>query len=588
MPSFRKSFMKKIALFGFLSLVVFLAAYLTLRHSRFGSCVAYAIGGFRAVATDRADRFLGKVAEDTARCRGGEAAVRWRNTPWLDWPRYWAAGGDRSRAAGLTATLGFLSPDRRGLNGALLDLEYQRIELLKFNLFDNSGTYEVYARESPSGALAKTWPQLRLPQDHPNFADIGGGGAQKCAGELVRFRTLTGICNDIFNPLMGSVEQPFGRNVEFEATFPELSEDEIVRNRHGGRLGTLQPDPQVISRKLFTRAQPPSAKCNDGRGAANNSPEASCAYRMAAHVNVLAAFWIQFMTHDWFSHLEEGHNAMELMPMGCSTPNHTAKSLGCRPGDRIDKSFVAEEAPAPSFTLGAKRRLTRAPKTMLNKVTAWWDGSQIYGYDQASQRRVKRDPRDPAKLLLEANSSGAQAQPGYLPVLQNSDPQNPQWAGQEAVAFADNWNIGLSFFHNVFAREHNLFVDEFRRKAAASPTTDSGLRDPAAPERPIKYQDISPEDLFEVVRLVISAEIAKIHTIEWTTQMLYNEPLNLAMNANWSGLLQKHPLADAALQKVIERFLHSDRKKSTDWYSAFAAGPGIFPSIKRMLACFPE
>ena len=53
---------------------------------------------------------------------------------------------------------------------------------------------------------------------------------------------------------------------------------------------------------------------------------------------------------------------------------------------------------------------------------------------------------------------------GYLPLLQKSDPQNPQWAGQEAVAFPDNWNIGLSFFHNVFAREHNLFVEEFRRR----------------------------------------------------------------------------------------------------------------------------
>src|SRR5206468_8651493 len=171
---------------------------------------------------------------------------------------------------------------------------------------------------------------LRLPKDHPNCADVCAGGAQKCAGELVRFRTLTGICNDIFNPLMGSVDQPFGRNVEFEATFPELSEDEIARNRHAERLGPLQPDPQVISRKLFTRLQPPSAKCNDGRGAVNNSPEASCAYRMAAHVNVLAAFWIQFMTHDWFLHLEEGHNATELIPMGCSKQIDNEKSLCCR------------------------------------------------------------------------------------------------------------------------------------------------------------------------------------------------------------------------------------------------------------------
>jgi hypothetical protein len=51
---------------------------------------------------------------------------------------------------------------------------------------------------------------------------------------------------------------------------------------------------------------------------------------------------------------------------------------------------------------------------------------------------------------------------GYLPLLQPSDPMNPQWSGQEATAFPDNWTIGLSFYHNVFAREHNLFVETFR------------------------------------------------------------------------------------------------------------------------------
>ena len=39
--------------------------------------------------------------------------------------------------------------------------------------------------------------------------------------------------------------------------------------------------------------------------------------------------------------------------------------------------------------------------------------------------------------------------------------------------------------------------------------------------------------------------------------MLYNEPLYLAMNANWSGLLQKHPLVSAALAKVVQRFASS-------------------------------
>ena len=42
--------------------------------------------------------------------------------------------------------LRFLRPDRRGVDGALIDLEYQRVELLRFNLFDSSGTYPDYVR----------------------------------------------------------------------------------------------------------------------------------------------------------------------------------------------------------------------------------------------------------------------------------------------------------------------------------------------------------------------------------------------------------------------------------------------------------
>jgi hypothetical protein len=29
---------------------------------------------------------------------------------------------------------------------------------------------------------------------------------------------------------------------------------------------------------------------------------------------------------------------------------------------------------------------------------AWWDASQIYGYDERSRRRMRRDPSDSAKL----------------------------------------------------------------------------------------------------------------------------------------------------------------------------------------------
>jgi len=557
--------------------------YPVIRTTELGSCLAYAAAGFRAIANERDSRFFGKVSEDTARCRGGEDAVRWRASPWVDWQMYRSAG-DR-RAKGFVSWLGPFAPDQRGLRGALLDFEYQRIELLRFNLFDNSGTYEEYFRDGRSnGKLQRQWPQFRLPADHPSYIQAGGEGSQKCSGELIRFRTLDGICNDLVNPLMGATGQPFARNVEFAETFPELGAEAIVRNRHGSRIGPLKPDPQVISRKLFTRFQSAPERCNEGRGLLGHSSKAHCDYHKAPHLNVLAAFWIQFMTHDWFSHLAEGANQPHLMAMGCTAEHATGadepiserelKKLGCRHGDRIDTAIFAEASRPNTFKHDTREYLSRAYKTTPNNVTAWWDASQIYGYDARSRARLKRDPRDGAKLLLQTPPERSLEPMGYLPLLKPADARNLQWQGQEAAAFPDNWNVGLSFFHNVFAREHNLFVEHFRATAKRIPDDDSGLRNPAQHSQRIPYKEVTDDDLFEVARLVIAAEIAKIHTIEWTPQLLYNEPLHLAMNANWSGLLEKQPLVSAALEKVLRRLAKDG--KNTQWFSAFAAGPGIF------------
>ena len=89
----------------------------------------------------------------------------------------------------------------------------------------------------------------------------------------------------------------------------------------------------------------------------------------------------------------------------------------------------------------------------------------------------------------------------------------------------------MSFFHNVFTREHNQFVDAFRRQSRG----DSGRRlGPAQsgrlPHASSRIRDVTPDELFQAARLVVAAEIAKIHTIEWTTQLLYDEPLFKGMN----------------------------------------------------------
>ena len=550
------------------------------------ACAQAVLRGFRKIADARDQRFEGKVTEATALCRGGQKTLQFRLTPWVDWSQYWGTGDMSSLPSGFISTKG---PAFRGVTGALLDLEYERIELIKFNLFDNNGTYQTYVtgRAGVGGPAIKTWPELRLAKDNSNYLAVGGDGEQVCTGSLIRARTLTGICNDLRNPLMGSTGTPFARNVEFATTFPDLAQTELTKNRHGGRIGLLTPDPQVISRKLFTRVQSNPSACNAGFGLPNNSPDANCDYQKAPFFNVLAAYWIQFMTHDWFSHMEEGHNAAEIMEVGCKTQlvNNVAtpltpddvQKLGCRPADQVDKGYVQQSSAPDQFSSGGRDYLTRAPKTFSNKNTAWWDASQLYGFDETSLKRVKRDPKDPAKMRLE--SVAAMPGPGYLPVLQADDPMQPQWTGQESVAFPDNWSIGLSFYHNLFAREHNSFVDEFRRQAAQMPKADSGLRNPSDPKRVIRNQDVTPDELFNAARLVVSAEIAKIHTIEWTPQLLYDEPLYKGMNANWNGLLGTgDPDVSKALSDIIvHNFGKSkDVTKESQWYSVFASGPGIF------------
>ena len=562
------------------------------------ACVEMAKGGFREFHDDRSERFLGKVEENTARCRGGERAVTYRDTPWVDWSNYWATGDQNSKKEGAEAVtkLGdHLKPNGRGIDGSLIDLEYQRIELIKFNLFDNY-TYETYIKGlgGKPGVSVRQWDEMRLDSDHPSYLEVGGEGEQLCTGELIRGRTLTGICNDIINPKMGSTGTQFSRNVSFESTFPRLGKTSLTRNRHsdpenGMRIDVLKPDPQLISRKLFTRLQTNQEACNAGKGNDGDSKESHCDYLKAPFFNVLAAFWIQFMTHDWFSHLQEGRNHPGLMEVGC--PVERAEELGCRPGDQIEPALFAEDSEPESFEHEGNEYLKRSHKTTRNTVTAWWDASQIYGFDEVSVKRVVRDPDDLAMLRMEA---------GYLPTFEpctvDVDPDcvlQPQWLGQEAVAFPDNWNIGLSFYHNLFVREHNSFVSYFRGIQKENPDQDSGLRDPNQPENIITFSDVSDDELYQIARLVVSAMIAKIHTIEWTTQLLYDDPLYKAMNSNWFGLFNlDEDDVSVVLRKMFdqdENFLsrtssriarmlglEPESSRSHGVYSVLASGAGIF------------
>ena len=123
------------------------------------NCAQMINSGIRPIATTRDQRFQGKVEDSTAVCRGGDMASQFRATPWVDWSNYWGAGDAKSKAPEFVKQANHLGPTGRGIDGALLDLEYQRIELIKFNLFDNNKTYQQYVtgRKGVAGPALKFW-----------------------------------------------------------------------------------------------------------------------------------------------------------------------------------------------------------------------------------------------------------------------------------------------------------------------------------------------------------------------------------------------------------------------------------------------
>src|SRR5690606_38507763 len=83
-------------------------------------------------------------------------------------------------------------------------------------------------------------------------------------------RTVDGSCNDLAHPGMGAAGTRFGRNFPLEYTHPEPEP------------ALFEPSPRTISRRLLVRGT----------------------FKPAPTLNLLAAAWLQFQVHDWFSHGE--------------------------------------------------------------------------------------------------------------------------------------------------------------------------------------------------------------------------------------------------------------------------------------------
>ncbi len=258
-------------------------------------------------------------------------------------------------------------------------------------------------------------------------------------------RTFDGRSNDLSDSRMGAVGSTFGRNLK-AVHQPDLFNE---------------PNPIRVSDELLARKT----------------------FRPATSLNLLAAAWIQFQVHDWVLHERHPLGVKDVtVPLPPDAQDWVSSRGG--PGERVmriagNESLCGDSPDAPEGPFA-------------NAVSHWWDGSEVYGTDQASADKL----RDGAKLRLRGS--------GYLPV---------DVKGQEITGFNESWWLGLSGLHTLFAREHNLLCDELRAH----------------------YRGWGDDRVYHTARLIVSALIAKIHTVEWSPAILAMKTTEVGLKSNWYG-----------------------------------------------------
>ncbi|MEV1003605.1 peroxidase family protein [Nonomuraea sp. NPDC050202] len=296
-------------------------------------------------------------------------------------------------------------------------------------------------------ALARMRAALRRHNLH-DTRPAGGERARTPARARPRHRTYDGSRYDPTDADMGRAGTRFDRNAPLALTHPDPPD----------RL--LSPSPREVCNRLLTRRD----------------------LIPAPSLNMLAAAWIQFQNHDWFSHGDNHLIDPIEVPIAEGDPWH-------EPTMRVRRS---RPDPTPHTVPGA-------PPTYENTVTHWWDGSQLYGSSERHCRSLRTG--EDGMMILQGGRLPEETAPGL--------------AGIDLTGFNDNYWVGLALLHTLFVKEHNAICGMLRE---AYPSWDD-------------------ERLFQTARLVNVAVMAKIHTVEWTPGILDNRAVRVGMNTNWSGLL---------------------------------------------------
>ncbi|KAL8900331.1 MAG: hypothetical protein Q9207_005746 [Kuettlingeria erythrocarpa] len=352
-----------------------------------------------------------------------------------------------------------------------LNLEALRVELRQYNLHDGYASGAAQGNQTTDPLTDKRFEHARHSE---------------------------GKFNSLEMPRMGCAGARFGRNFPRSLT-PKPTEDEL-----------WNPNPRMLSEQFMARK----------------------AFIPATTLNLLAAAWIQFQTHDWFAHATSDEIYDIPLPKNDDWP-HGKMEL---PRTKPDEVLHPSDLKCPGYK---------------NTNTAWWDSSQIYGSSEAVTSTL-RNMHDDGKLLLTKDGREQ-----FLP--RDAD-------GNPLTGFNNNWWIGMEMLHTLFAKEHNAICDMVRRA----------------------HPDWSGDQIFDKARLINCALMAKIHTVEWTPAILAHPALKIGMNANWWGLVGE------SLTKMLGRISKTSEVISgipgsgVDHFGAPYSLTEEFVSVYRMHSLIPD
>ncbi|QLY24721.1 peroxidase family protein [Bdellovibrio sp. KM01] len=324
--------------------------------------------------------------------------------------------------------------------------------------------------------LKKVRDSLLAGNLHDPHVGYFGYAPIDCSKTNTNFRSADGSCTDLKDGHIGAAGVAFGRNVS-----PDFI-DKDAPNK------IMVPNPALVSKEFFTRDE----------------------FKPVPFLNMIAGVWIQFMNHDWLTH---GPNKVEN-PYRVKGPDGVEHIV-----DRTKDNSSTHAQYKDGFD-----------KVSANDVSHWWDASQIYGSNKEDQLKLRTGYF--GKMKTETVNGRE-----LLPRDNSLNPaNNRQNNGYEATGFRDNWWVGLSMLHTLFVKEHNAIANRLMAKHVTyDAKTKMYTWKNGSDVRQMNQQQMD-EQVFQTARLINSAVLAKIHTVEWTPAILPNPVLRRAMYSNWYGL----------------------------------------------------